>query len=121
MTTILWAFVVGGGFSVIAQLVLDFGAGKITPAHVLVGSVIVGAILSALGLYSPLVALAGAGATVPLLGFGHTMVQGILRDFTIRGWVGLFTGGFSAAAIGLSSVVIFGFLAALFFNPTRKY
>lgn len=121
MIAVIWAFVVGGGLAVIAQLILDLGVGRVTPAHVLVGAVVVGAILSGLGLYSPLVQLGGAGATIPLLGFGHALVQGSLRDFTLRGWVGLLTGGFTATAIGLSTVVILGFLAALLFNPKRKY
>lgn len=121
MIRVFWAFVVGGGLCVLAQLALDLGVGKVTPAHVLVGSVIVGAVLSGLGLYSALAALGGAGATVPLLGFGHALVQGNLKDFTQRGWVGLLTGGFTATALGLSTVVVLGFLAALFFNPKRKY
>ncbi|HEY3316563.1 MAG TPA: SpoVA/SpoVAEb family sporulation membrane protein [Bacillota bacterium] len=119
MMKVVMAFVIGGGLCVLAQLVLDLG--RVTPAHVLVGAVVIGAILSGFGLYSPLVHLGGAGATVPLLGFGHSLVQGVLRDFTLRGWPGLLTGGFSAAAVGLSTVIILATLAALVTRPKRKY
>lgn len=112
------AFLVGGALCLVAQLVLDLF--QLNPAHVMVMFVSLGAIASGLGLYEPLVRLAGAGATVPLPGFGHSLVQGIMRDVGSKGWLGLFTGGFTASAIGLSVAVVFGWLMAVLFNPKGK-
>jgi stage V sporulation protein AE len=118
-TSYLWAFVIGGLLCVAAQLVMDLT--RLTPAHVMVLFVCVGAVLSGLGLYAPLVALGGAGATVPLPGFGHSLVQGIVKEVARKGLLfGLFSGGLSATAIGISAAVIFGYLMALLFDSRGK-
>ncbi|MGO0122841.1 stage V sporulation protein AE [Desulfothermobacter acidiphilus] len=111
------AFLVGGIVCVIAQLCMDLTSHKVTPAHVLVGLVTTGAILSALGLYEPLVRFAGAGATVPLTGFGHLLAQGAIKGAARSGLMGVFQGGVAAAAPGLTAAVVFGYFAALFFRP----
>lgn len=109
------AFVVGGAICVIAQLLIDFTA--LTSAHILVLFVCLGAILSGFGLYQPLIDWAGAGATIPLPGFGHSLVTGIIQDIDANGLLGLFTGSFRSAAAGLMSAVLFGFLFSVIFNP----
>ncbi|MBE3588806.1 MAG: stage V sporulation protein AE [Thermoanaerobacteraceae bacterium] len=111
------AFLVGGLLCVVAQLLMDLTSYKITPAHVLVGFVTGGAILSALGLYQPLINWAGAGATVPLTGFGHLLAQGAISGVQQKGILGAFTGGVTAAAAGIAAAVVFGYLAALAFRP----
>lgn len=109
------AFLVGGLICVAAQLVLDLT--KVNPAIIMVGAVSLGALASGLGLYEPLVQFAGAGATIPLPGFGHTLVKGMLEDAAKYGAFGLLTGGFRAAAAGLMGAVVFGYLMALLFDP----
>ena len=106
-----WAFVVGGGLCVVGQLLIDLTA--MTPARVLVGYVTAGVALSALGLYGPLVDFAGAGATVPLLGFGHLLAQGMAEAVAQDGLAVVLTGGFSAAAGGVAASLTAGFAAAL--------
>lgn len=115
--TFVWAFLVGGALCLLAQLTMDLF--RLTPAHVLVGFVVAGGVAGALGLYDPLVKLAGAGATVPLPGFGYALVKGVVADVKETGALGLFTGAFKAAAAGIKAAIIFGFLAALFFRPSR--
>ncbi|MCL6636020.1 MAG: stage V sporulation protein AE [Peptococcaceae bacterium] len=112
-----WAFVTGGAICVIGQLLMDLTSYKFTPAHVLVTFVSAGAIISAVGLYQPLVNLAGAGATVPLTGFGHLLAQGAINGVKQNGILGAFSGGVSAAAAGIAAAVVFGYLAALAFRP----
>ncbi len=114
---LLWAFVVGGVICVAGQLLMDLTSHKFTAAHVLVTFVTAGAVLSALGLYQPLVNLAGAGATVPLTGFGHTLAQGALNGVKREGLLGAFSGGVTAAAAGIAAAVVFGYLVALIFKP----
>lgn len=111
------AFVIGGGICVIAQLMMDLTSYKITPAHILVGFVTGGAILSAVGLYQPLIDFAGAGATVPLPGFGHLLAQGAISGAKEKGLLGAFGGGIEATAVGISAAVIFGYLVAVVFTP----
>jgi len=111
----LLAFAVGGAICVAAQLVLDLT--KLTPAHIMVLFVSLGAVVSGLGLYGPLVKIGGAGATVPLTGFGHALVQGMLEDVRQFGILGLFSGGLRATAVGITSAVVFGYLMAILFNP----
>ena len=113
---LLKAFLVGGTFCLIGQLLMDLTSYRITPAHILVGFVTGGAILSALGLYRPLVDFAGAGATVPLPGFGHLLAQGAINGAQ-RGLLGAIGGGIEAAAIGIMASVVFGFMVAVLFNP----
>ena len=114
----LKAFFVGGLFCVAGQLLID--RTKLTPARILVGFVVAGVILSALGLYEPLVEFAGAGATVPLCGFGHTLAKGVRAAVADRGLLGAFTGGITASAAGITAALCAGLLAALFFRPKDK-
>jgi len=113
----LKAFVIGGGICVIGQLLMDLTSYRITPAHILVSFVTGGAVLSAVGIYQPLVDFAGAGATVPLPGFGHLLAQGAINGVKERGLLGAFAGGIEAAAVGIAAAVIFGYLVAAVFTP----
>ena len=114
----LWAFVIGGAFCVIAQILID--RTKLTPARILVIYVVVGVILSAVGLYQPLVDFAGAGATTPLTGFGHTIAKGVREAVEKQGILGALTGGFRAAAGGIAAALTFGYLACLVFSGKPK-
>ena len=107
----LWAFAVGGGICVVGQLLIDYT--KLTPACILTGYVVAGVILSAVGLYKPLADFAGAGASVPLLGFGHLLAQGAQHAVDECGLPGAFTGGLTAASGGIAASLIFGVAAAL--------
>ena len=102
----LIAFVVGGLICVIGQLWMDLTRASITPAHILVGFVTVGAVLSAFGLYQPLVDFAGAGATIPLSGFGHSLAQGAIKAVQQKGLLGAFAGGIEATAVGIAVAVV---------------
>ena len=115
MEAYLVAFLVGGLICVIGQLLMDLT--PLTPAHVLVLFVVLGGILSGMGLYQPLVNFAGAGATVPLPGFGHTLVAGTMEEVNKVGLVGVLSGGLKAAATGVAAAVVFGFTMAVIFNP----
>ena len=106
-----WAFVVGGGICVIGQLLIDLTG--LTPARILTGYVVAGVILSAVGWYAPLAEFAGCGATVPLLGFGHLLAQGVVKAVDEIGLPGVFTGGIGAAAGGITASLVFALLAAL--------
>ena len=107
----LWAFAVGGGICVVGQLLI--ASTKLTPARILTGYVVAGVILSAVGLYKPLADFAGAGASVPLLGFGHLLAQGAQHAVDECGLPGAFTGGLTAASGGIAASLIFGVAAAL--------
>lgn len=107
----LWAFLVGGGICVVGQLLIDYTS--LSPARILTGYVVAGVVLSAAGLYAPLADLAGAGASVPLLGFGHLLAQGVCRAVDEIGLPGIFTGGLCAAAGGIAASLVFALLAAL--------
>ena len=107
----LWAFVVGGVLCVLGQLLIDLT--KLTPARILVIYVVSGVALSAAGLYAPLVEFAGAGARVPLLGFGHLLAQGVMGAVESSGLLGALTGGFVACAGGVTASLTAGFLAAV--------
>jgi len=111
------AFIVGGVICVLAQLLMDLTGHKITPGHILVGYVVAGGILSAIGLYEPLVKLGGAGAMVPLSGFGHNLAQGAFKAVASDGLLGAFTGGVTATAGGVLAATVFGYLMAVIFNP----
>lgn len=111
------AFIVGGGMCIIGQLLMDLTSYRITPAHILVGFVTGGAVLSAVGIYQPLVDFAGAGATVPLTGFGHLLAQGAIKGAQEKGILGAFGGGIEASAVGIAAAVIFGYLVATVFTP----
>lgn len=109
------AFIIGGIICIIGQLLMDLT--QLTPAHVLVLFVVLGGIMSGLGLYQPLVDIGGAGATIPLTGFGHTLVSGTIDDINKYGFIGIFSGAMRAAAIGISAAIVFGFSMAVLFNP----
>lgn len=112
------AFVVGGAICVVGQILLDFT--KLTPARILVSFVTLGVLLGALGVYEPLVKFAGAGATVPLTGFGYLMAKGTLEAVREKGLLGAFSGGLTAGAAGIAAAVFFGYLAALFSKSGDK-
>lgn len=114
---ILLAFLIGGAICLIAQLLMDLTPFTVTPAHVLVGFVTLGAVLSALGLYQPLVDVGGAGATIPLSGFGHNLAQGVLEGVRANGVIGAFAGGLQATAAGVVAAVVFGYVMAVIFKP----
>ncbi len=114
----LKAFIVGGIICAIGQVFID--KTKLTPARILVGFVVSGVILSALGFYEPLVEFAGAGATVPLSGFGHSLAKGVRAAVADKGFLGGFTGGLSATAGGITAAIVFGFIIAVFFKPKDK-
>lgn len=111
-------FVVGGLLCVIAQLLID--KTMLTPARILTCYVVAGVILGALGLYQPLVDWAGAGATIPLTGFGNTLAKGVKEAVAQKGLLGAFTGGFTSAAGGICAAIFFGYLVALVFRPGDK-
>lgn len=114
----LKVFAVGGALCAIGQLLID--KTKLTPARILTVYVVSGLILEAAGLYSPLVKWAGAGATVPLTGFGSTLARGVEKAVSESGVLGAFTGGFTAAAAGICAAVFFGIIIALLFKPREK-
>lgn len=114
----VWAFVVGGAICVVGQLLIDFT--KMTPARILVLFVTLGVVLTGLGVYEPLVKFAGAGATVPLTGFGYLMAKGTMEAVQQHGLLGAFSGGVAASAAGISAAVFFGYLAALLSKPGDK-
>lgn len=112
------AFVVGGLLCVVGQILID--RTKLTPARILTGYVVAGVILGAVGLYPMLVDFAGAGATVPLTGFGNSLATGVREAVAKYGWLGIFTGGLSACAAGIAAAILFSFLAALLSKPKDK-
>lgn len=115
---LLKAFLVGGALCAIGQVLID--KTKLTPARILTGYVVTGVVLGALGIYEPLVRWAGAGATVPLLGFGNTLAQGVKEAVAKQGLLGVFTGGLTASAGGIAAAVCFALLMALIFKPREK-
>lgn len=112
------AFLFGGFVCAIAQLLIDFT--KMTPARILVLYVSAGAILTFLGIYNHLVELFGAGATVPLLGFGNALANGVIKAIGEKGALGILTGGLTACAAGISAAILFGYLFALIFSSKEK-
>jgi len=117
-TDFLKAFAVGGALCAVGQLLIDLT--KLTPARILVAYVVSGVFLGALGLYAPLVKWAGAGASVPLTGFGYLLSKGVKQAVAAHGLLGVFTGGFTAASAGICAAVVFAFLAALLFRSKSK-
>ena len=112
------AFWVGGLICALSQILLE--KTKMLPGRVMVLLVVLGAVLSALNIYAPFLKFAGAGASVPLIGFGHILMKGMKETINEEGLLGLFTGGFKAAAVGTGAALIFGYLASLIFNPKMK-
>ena len=114
----LKAFIVGGILCVIGQILID--KTKLTPARILVSYVVAGVILGGIGLYKPLADFAGAGATVPLTGFGYTLAKGVKEAIAKDGVIGIFTGGLQATAGGITAAIVAGLLASLIFRPKDK-
>ena len=114
----LRAFLVGGLLCLIGQILVD--KTKLTPARILVGYVVAGVILGAFGLYQPIIDFAGAGATVPLTGFGAALAKGVKEAIDENGALGILTGGLKATAGGISAAIIFGLLAGILFKPKDK-
>ncbi len=114
----LLAFLVGGAICVVVQILMDNT--KLLPGRIMVILVCTGAVLGALGVYEPFAEWAGAGATVPLLGFGNLLFEGVKEAIDKEGMIGLFKGGFTSSAVGISSALIFGYLASLIFKPKMK-
>lgn len=114
----LWSFVIGGAICVIGQLLIDFT--KLTPARILVAYVVSGVVLTALGLYRPLAEFAGAGATVPLTGFGYAIANGVKAAVDEQGALGILTGGLTATAAGITAAIILGIAVAVIFKPRIK-
>lgn len=114
----MWAYIVGGLICVIGQIMID--KTKLTPARVLVIYVTSGVILGALGLYKPLVDIAGCGATVPLTGFGYNLAKGSLQAVKEQGLLGAFVGGVKSSAGGIAAAVFFGYIASLLAKPRIK-
>ena len=114
----LWAFLVGGAFCAIGQLLIDLTA--MTPARILVTYVVSGVVLGALGIYEPIVDFAGAGATVPLTGFGYNLAKGARKAVTEDGLIGSLTGGLEACAGGITAAVVFALTAAVVFGRGDK-
>lgn len=112
------AFLIGGILCVIGQILID--RTKLTPARILVLYVVAGVVLGGIGLYQPLADWAGAGATVPLTGFGNTLAKGVKEAVDEQGLLGAFTGGLKASAGGITAAVVFGLLAAVIFKPKDR-
>ena len=114
----LKAFLVGGLFCLIGQILID--KTKLTPARILVSYVVIGVLLGAIGIYKPIVEFAGAGATVPLTGFGYNLAKGVKEAIQEDGFLGIFTGGLKACAGGIAAAVIAGLIASLLFKAKDK-
>lgn len=118
MIEYLKAFLVGGSLCLIAQILID--KTRLTPAKILVSYVLIGVVLGALGIYQPLVDFAGAGASVPLTGFGNTLVQGVTKAIEEDGFFGVFTGGLKATAGGITVAILSGMIAGIVFKAKDK-
>lgn len=114
----LKAFLIGGAICLVGQLLID--KTKLTPARILVSFVVAGVVLGAVGVYEPFAEFAGAGALVPLTGFGNTLAKGVREAVDAQGFLGIFTGGLKATAGGITAAILAGLLAALLFRPRDK-
>ncbi len=114
----LLAFAVGGAVCALVQILME--KTKLMPGRIMVLLVVTGVVLSFLGLYQPFLEFAGAGASVPLLGFGHVLMEGVKEAVDEQGILGLFAGGLKAGAVGTAGALIFGYLASLVFKPKMK-
>ena len=114
----LWAFVIGGGICAAGQILIDLTS--LTPARILTGYVVCGVVLQAAGVYQYVVDWGGAGATVPLTGFGCALAKGVARAVAEKGLLGVVTGGLTATAGGIAAAVVFGLLMAVLFRPKEK-
>jgi len=115
VATFFWAFIIGGLICVIGQIMMDVF--KLTPAHTMSTLVVLGAVLGGLGLYDSLIKFAGAGASVPISSFGNSLVKGALMEAEETGIIGVLTGLFEITSAGVSTAIIFAFIAALIFKP----
>jgi stage V sporulation protein AE len=115
MTIFIWAFIIGGLICVLGQIMMDIF--KLTPAHTMSTLVVIGAILGGFGIYDSLVKFAGAGASVPICSFGNSLVKGALMEAEHTGIIGVLTGIFEVTSSGISSAIIFAFIASLIFKP----
>ena len=114
----LKAFLVGGSICLIGQILID--KTKLTPARILVSFVVIGVVLGAIGLYEPLIEFAGAGASVPLTGFGNLIAKGVRKAIDKDGFLGIFTGGLKATAGGITAAIVAGLIASFIFKPKDK-
>ncbi len=114
----LKAFLIGGLICAIVQILMD--KTKLMPGRIMVLLVCTGAILGAIGIYEPFLEFAGSGASIPLLGFGNTLWKGVKEGIQQEGILGIFSGGFTASAVGISAALIFGYLASWIFDPKMK-
>ena len=114
----LKAFIIGGLICALVQILLD--RTKLMPGRIMVLLVCTGAVLGALGVYQPFQEFAGAGASVPLCGFGNLLWKGVKEAIDKEGFIGIFMGGFKASAVGISAALVFGYLASLIFEPKMK-
>lgn len=111
----VWAFLVGGAICAVGQIIMDVT--KLTPGHIMVILTVTGAVLGGLGWYEPLIRFAGGGATVPITSFGNALVQGAIQEAQTHGLVGMITGIFEVTSAGVSSAIVFAFIAALVARP----
>lgn len=114
----LYAFLIGGAICAVVQILLD--RTKLMPGRVMVLLVCAGVVLGFIGIYEPFTKFAGAGASVPLLGFGNVLWKGVKEAIDKEGFIGTFLGGFKASAVGISAALILGYLASLIFEPKMK-
>lgn len=114
----LWAFIFGGLLCAVGQVLIDYT--KLTPARILTAYVVAGVVLGALGWYQPFVEFAGAGASVPLTGFGNVLVEGVKKAVDENGFIGVLTGGMTGAAGGITAAMIFALISALIFRSKEK-
>lgn len=114
----LKAFIIGGIICALVQILMD--KTKLMPGRIMVLLVCLGTLLGAIGIYEPFAKWAGAGATVPLIGFGNTLLKGVKEAVDQNGFIGIFQGGFKASAVGISAALIFGYLASFLFSPKMK-
>ncbi len=114
----LMSFLVGGLFCVVGQILIE--RTRLTPARILVGYVVFGVFLSAIGVYEPLLNYAHSGASVPLTGFGHLLAEGVRKAIAEKGFLGILTGGLTSTAAGITAAIVFSLLASLIFKPKMK-
>ena len=114
----IYAFLIGGAICALVQILME--KTKLMPGRIMVILVCTGAVLGALGLYEPFKEFSGAGASVPLLGFGNTLWKGVKEAVDKEGFMGIYMGGFTASAVGISAALVFGYLASLVFQPKMK-
>ena len=114
----LWSFLIGGLLCAIGQVLIDYT--KLTPARILVAYVVAGVILGGVGIYKPFAEFAGAGATVPLTGFGYLLSEGVKEAVNEKGLLGALSGGLTSSAAGITAAMVFGLAVALIFKPKEK-